>query len=115
MEGVELDYRAHQLRLAEHGQLLEMARAAAMATLHQTLGAEAWVETEEYSHSLHLLEEVGELYATTGLQTPEGRLAEGALRENVESSLIEMLHTDREFRSRLEINRERRHAIVNGH
>jgi hypothetical protein len=57
---------------------------------------------------------VGGLAVRGALETPEGRIAKETLRERYESSVIEMLHTDREFREKLEINRERRHLIRGG-
>lgn len=73
-----------------------------------------WAEEEEYSHSTRMIAIVGNLAVKGQLQTKEGILAKETLRERYESSVIEMLHTDQEFREKLEINRERRHVIKNG-
>ncbi|HEV2402980.1 MAG TPA: hypothetical protein VGS08_02145 [Candidatus Saccharimonadales bacterium] len=67
---------------------------------------------QEYSHSTRLLGIVGELAVRGALESFEGRVAVASLRECYDASLIEMLHTDKEFRNKLEINRERKHLIV---
>jgi hypothetical protein len=61
------------------------------------------------------MEVVGKDRVEGTADTLEGRVRLGLLRENVFSSVIEMLHTDRENRGKLENNRERTFAIHDGH
>lgn len=73
-----------------------------------------WICEQEYSHSTRVIAMVGSLAVKGELDTREGQIAKETLRERFESSVIEMLHTDHEFREKLEINRERRHIVRGG-
>lgn len=76
------------------------------------------VEGETYSHSTLLIKRIGELAMRGELETKEGQAALRYLRESWESSLVEMLQTDPDFRDPnkviLEITRRRTTYIVNG-
>jgi hypothetical protein len=114
-EVLALERTAHEAVLARHDQHLALVRRfLGDAGIRPLVEAEAWVSSEEYSHSMHLLGEVGRLAVMGALDTPEGRISGASLRENFDSSVIEMLHTDRQFREKLEINRERKHIVHQG-
>lgn len=113
-ELLALERTAHEAVLARHDQHLALVRQSLGSALVREAEVEAWVPSEEYSHSMHLLGEVGRLAVKGALHTPEGRISRISLRENFDSSVIEMLHTDHQFREKLEINRERKHLVHHG-
>lgn len=100
--------------------VLERPRADAFIEEHpfteQPASAEhtEWISEETYAHSLRLLESLGKTALENELDTDRGRLLKEMARDEWESSLIEMINTDAEFRDRLEITRERRHDIRQG-
>ncbi len=113
-ENSGLARRAYEEEAAHYNQLLATAQQVALGGLQRVASVEAWVREEEYSHSLRLMDEVGrDLQAND--TSPEAQLRLGLLRENVFSSVIEMLHTDKESRAKLENNRERKYPIHDGH
>lgn len=112
---IQLDGAAHEQSMQRYEEWQDSVRAQLGNTaLAETVETPDWVKHEEYSHSMKLLGEVGRHKANGTLDTPEGRNAEALLRECFDSSVIEMLHTDREFREKLEINRERKHIVHGG-
>lgn len=70
-------------------------------------------EREVYAHSMRLVRKIGEA-AVTGATDAEIAEMIASLKGDFESSIVEMLQTDAEFRRMLEVTREREHAISNG-
>ena len=105
---------ARRIEAANSDELWALAQQVALSGLRKVLTVEQdVVKREEYSHSMKLAENVGRDLVEKN-NSPEARARLALLRENVCSSLIEMAHTDREYRGLLENNRERKYPIHNG-
>jgi len=102
-----------------HDQLLAEVRRTVAAQPVEARSREdgaddTWTRDEAYSHSLRLIGIVGKLAVEGKLDTAEGRIYKESLRDRFRCSVIEMLHTDRTFREKLEIVYERKHWVRDG-
>ena len=103
-----------------HAQLVdEVRRLVAGKPLAERSAEEgiddSWVHDEQYSHSIRLISLVGRLAVEGKLGTPEGIIAKESLRDRFRCSVVEMLHTDKVSREKLEILYERKHLVREGH
>lgn len=71
------------------------------------------VEREVYAHSTRLIRKLGEAALSGAADAEVAKIVE-ALKSDFESSFMEMLQTDIEFRKLLEVTREREHEIIGG-